>query len=131
MRMIIEENFDNVVEPYVMPENSEVTLRIVDVKEGTDKNGNPYIMPRFEVEGEVGCKEFTKFLGLPNSEMDAKKKNNALYALKQFFQAFGVDPAGGVDVESLIGLTGYAILGVSDDPQYGEQNYVRRFVIGA
>lgn len=124
-------NFDEVVEPQAV-EAGEYQLRIIDCSEPKeDKNGNMYIMPRLEVVDVPTGKDFTYFLGLPSSEMDAKQLNKCLVKLKNFGIAFGVDMSRQVDVEELVGLTGWAILGVESNEQYGDQNYVKKFIAGA
>ena len=122
----LDMNFDDVVEPTVAPADAEYKLRILDVKEGTNKNSEPYLMPRFEICDVVGAKDFTKYLGLPAPSMDAKKLNNTKYALKTFMDAFGLEYAS--DPADWVGAEGWAILGVEENEQYGPQNYVKKFV---
>ena len=122
----IDVNLDDAIEPQVLPADTEHELRILEVKEGVDKNGNPYIMPRFEVPGTVGAKDFTKFFGIPGGNDDPKKRNSKLWALKVFCKTFGIDV--NTDTETWVGATGWAILGVEETEQYGPQNYIKRFV---
>lgn len=119
-------DLDSAVEPKAVPGDMEYELRILEVKEGTDKNGNPYIMPRFEIPSVPEAKDFTKFFGLPGSNDDAKKTNQKLWSLKAFCQAFSIDHK--TDVTEWVGHSGWAILGVEATEQYGEQNYIKRFV---
>lgn len=119
---------EGAIEPTVIAAGNEAELRIIDVKVDNDKNGNPYMLVRFEVVGEAAAKEFTKFFGIPGDHMDAKRKNNALFGLQTFEQAFGFKLPCNTD--DMLGLTGWAILGVDDDEQYGEQNYVKKFIKG-
>ena len=101
---------DSAIEPRSVPADVEYELRIIEVKHGVDKNGNPYIMPRFEVINEVGAKDFTKFFGIPGQNDDPKKTNQKLWSLKAFCQAFSIDPK--TDVTEWVGHSGWAILGV-------------------
>ena len=117
---------DSAIEPRSVPADVEYELRILEVKHGVDKNGNPYIMPRFEVINEVGAKDFTKFFGLPTDSDDAKKKNSKAWAIKAFCKAFKINANS--DTDTWIGATGWAILGVEENEQYGPQNYIKRFV---
>ena len=125
---ILKVNLSDVKEPTIIEANTEVTLRIISVKEGVDKNGNNYIQPVFEVPEVPEAKSFSYFLSIPNDQMDAKKKQNSGWRLLQFLTAFGVNSDGEIDLEDLIGLTADAILGVESSEQYGDQNYVKRFV---
>ena len=122
-------NFDDVVEPRTVDPDTEYKLRIIDVREGIDKNQNPYLMPRFEILDEVGAKDFTYFMGLPNASMDAKRLNNAKYKIKTFMDAFGLaynsDPTS-----DWVGSEGWAILGMEENDQYGPQNFIKKFVKG-
>lgn len=122
----LDMNFDDVVEPTVAAADAEYKLRILDVKEGTNKNGEPYLMPRFEVCDVVGAKDFTKYFGLPSSSMDAKKLNSVKYGLKIFMDAFSLEYAS--DPSDWVGAEGWAILGVEENEQYGPQNYIKKFV---
>lgn len=128
---ILKVNLGDVKEPVVIEANTEVTIRIISVKEGVDKNGNNYIQPLFEVPSVPEAKSFSKYYAIPNDEMDAKKKQQSGWALLQFFTAFNLDPNGEHDTEDLIGLEADAILGVESSEQYGEQNFIKRFVTGA
>lgn len=125
------ENLDDAVEPTVVDGDNEYKLRIVDCKMDTNKNGMPYILPRFEISDEPLSKEFTRYLALPHKDMTDKKLNSTKLMLKRFFEAFGIDPNSPIDVEDLVGLEGWAILGVENSEQYGDQNYIKRFVTGA
>lgn len=112
-------------------EAGEHKLRLLAVAEGTDKNGHDYIQPRFDVPSEAASKDFTDFIHLPGDWMDEKKLNNSRWKLSQFMYAFGIDPTQEVTFSELGGEEGWAILGVSDNEEYGEQNYVRKYVVPA
>ena len=117
------------VEPKVVEADEEYEIRIVGATVNNDKNGKPYFLPRFEIVGEPSAKEFTKFMRLPHDEMNDKQRNNCLWQLKCFYEAFGItSPIG--DENDIIGETAYAILGVNSDEEYGDQNYVKKFVVG-
>lgn len=122
----LDMDFNDVVEPTVAEADTEQKLRILDVKEGTDKNGHAYLMPRFEICDLVGAKDFSYFLGLPHGEMDAKRLNNCKYKLKTFMDAFGLEYAS--DPADWVGEEAWAILGVEENEQYGPQNFVKKFV---
>lgn len=124
------------VEPMCV-EPGEYQIRIFDLlkdKEGnllrTDKNDGKFFMPIFELPAEIAAKTFSKFVGLPNSTMDEKKLNNSKFQLESFKKAFGITEAG-FDLNDLIGRECYAILGKEDNGEYGEQNFVKKFIAGA
>ena len=122
----LDMDFNDVVAPTVAEPETEHKLRILSVKEGTDKNGNAYLMPKLEIPSVVGAKDFNYFIGLPHGGMDAKQLNSAKYKLKTFMDAFGIEYSS--EVSDWPGHEGWAILGVDQDEQYGEQNFVKRFV---
>jgi len=116
----------------------EYRVRIKDWK--TDDDGKivkrtdkdfPYIMPVLEIincpEAEYS-KDLTHFLWMPHDEMDAKQRNNCKFALHEFWTAFGIDYRQKIDPESVIGAEADALLIVSPDTGYGEQNKIKRFV---
>jgi len=129
MSSLLDIDVDDAQEPKVVPADEEYELRIIDAKTDTNKDGNPYLLPRFEVVGEPLAKDFTKYLGLPHEEMDAKQLNRAKWALKNYLECFGLPTAGQLVVGDMVGSTGWGILGVEDNEQYGEQNYVKKFIV--
>lgn len=120
-------NFDDVVEPKAVAEG-EYELRVVEVKQDNNKNGEPYILPRFEIVGEVGTKSVTRYMALPIASMDEERRNKAKLGLKRFFEAIQIDASSGVDLDTLVGESCWAMLGLEEDEEYGEQNFIRRFV---
>lgn len=127
------ESLEGSQEPRVVEANSEVKLRILDVRTGNDKNGNPYIMPRFEVPSDPLAKDFTKYLPVPNADLkreDLKKFERSRWDMTEFMAAFEIDVTRPGDPEDWSGKEGWAILGVSKSDEYGEQNFVKKFVKG-
>lgn len=124
----LDSNYEESVEPKAVPAG-EYEIRIVDIKEDLNQKGNPYVLPRFDIPAETNSKEFTKYLAGVHDGMSPKERNSALYRLKEFMTAFGFGDRKPGGIEELIGCTAWAILGVEDDGgEYGEQNYVKRFV---
>ena len=122
---------NNTPDPTAVDEG-EHKIRIIEcegIKE--DKNGNNYFMPRFEIPEEPTSKDFTYFIAMPNSSMDAKEMNRTLAKLKNFGLAFGLDFSHEISFDDLAGLEGWALLGRKDDPEYGPQNYIKKFITGA
>ena len=121
-------NIKDTADPIVINADSEIEVRILEVKMDTDKNGNPYILPRFEVVGEPLAKDFTKFLSIPTQKLDPKKFENAKRSLKNFGLCFDIDFDIKQDVNDMVGKTGWVIVGVETTDEYGEQNYIKKFV---
>ena len=136
---LTDERLEDAVEPKAV-DDGEYTLKLVDWMttdsgEVTRKNSsdNPYIMPIFEIiecEEAVFAKNISHYLPLLHEDMDKKEKNNTLWKLKEFFEALGIDYTQRIDYEDLIGKTTDALLTVLDDPDFGEQNRIKRFVTG-
>ena len=136
MGFLEDVNFSDVVEPTTVSAGEEYRIRIIDIKTDdngelpVNKNGNRYLMPLFEIPEEVGAMNFSHYLGMPSADMDAKSSNEAKYRVQQFLKCFGFDPDSPPDdPEELVGAEGYAILGLKNDPQYGDQNTIRRFIV--
>lgn len=128
MPMINVDVNDSVEPKVVEPEKYEV--RIVSVKMDKDKNGDPYILPRFEVVDDPYAKEFSHFFRLPTSDMTEKQRNTSKFNLKKFFQCFGITTDQEIDCDTLPGYTGWVELGVKDSgDEFGEQNFVKQFIV--
>lgn len=116
----------------------EYKLRIIECDgRRQNKDDNDYVLPRFEVVGEPLAKDFTYYLplltcdnGSSEADFDAKRKARTAAGIKNFCLCFGIDTSS-FDTDDLQGLEGWAILGVSDDEQYGEQNFIKKMVVGA
>jgi len=118
-------------EPTTVEAGTECKLRIIDVRQDVNKHGNAYIMPRYDVVDQPLAKDFTDYMELPHSDMDAKQKARAEWKISTFLGAFGLPTTlSNADPDEWKGLTGWAILGVSTDETYGEQNTVRKYVAG-
>jgi hypothetical protein len=120
-------NLGDAQEPKAAKEG-EYIVRIVDINEGIDKNGHNYLQPILDIPGEPTAKSFSHFLGLPYEGMDEKSRNNSKWRLKLFFEAFGIDHSKTIDTAAIKGRQAWAILGVDSNDQYGEQNFVKKFV---
>lgn len=126
------------VEPTAVAGDKEYKIRIVGFIEKEIDNemqkiwltrtGKPCMMPVFEISSEPTAKEFNYYIGLPHDEMSEKEKNNSLWALEKFKKCFNV-PDGKVDLDDIIGNEGWAILGLKEDEQYGEQNFIKKFIV--
>lgn len=125
---LLSMNLGDAVEPKAVPADEEYKIRILTVRSDTDKNDEPYLLPMFEIPDQPTSKGFTKFLRIPHQGLDAKKLNSAKWGMTMFLEAFGMDPGRDFDPEELVGKEGWAILGMEETEQYGEQNYVKKFI---
>jgi hypothetical protein len=129
-------DLNNAVENTAVPGGEEYKLRIVDIKTDLsnsdnlprNKNGDAYLLPRFEIIGEPTAKEFNRYMVLPGAEADEKQKNNASFKIKLFLETFNLDPNSLEDPSDIIGAEGWAILGFEETDDWGEQNFVKKFI---
>jgi len=119
-------------------EDGEYELRLTSAELRTVNNaastynGAQFILLKFDVPSEPNSKGITHTLFLPREVDDDKDRNARLRQLKAFCDAFDIDYTRGIDIEELknSAATGWALLKMEDDPEYGEQNRIRRFVVG-
>lgn len=126
-----EMNLDAGQEPKAVEAGQEVKVTIIGCKKDVDKNDHKYIQPRFEMVDFPLSKDFTAFFHIPDvSWMTAKQLNGARFGMKNFLTCFGIDPASRISFEDdLPGHTGWVIVGKSESDEYGEQNFVKKFVV--
>lgn len=126
---LLDYNLQEIPDLEVMPEG-EHQVRCVRAEEGTsNKSGDPYILLRLEIVGEPNVKQITNPIMLPGENSDERETNSRLRRLKQAVEAFSLDPTN-VDTEDFEGKTAWAFLTEESDPEYGDQNNVRRFISG-
>jgi len=110
----------------------EYKLMIVDASVArSQKTGGMYLLARLEIVGQPYTKDITHVLMFPTAEDDAKKANNRKLAIRLFYQAFGIDYSRPVQLNVLKGREAWAILREEDDAEYGMQNRVKKWVVGA
>lgn len=124
----LEMALNDVPELDAMPEG-EYQLRILGAEVKTSqKTGGNYLGIRLEVVDET-AKDINHVIMLPTSNQTEKETIVAKNRLKYFYDAFGIDYSGGsVNLESVVGLTGFALLTVEESDQYGRQNRVKQFI---
>ena len=121
-------------EPQAVDGDKEYKLRILEVTEGEDKREWDYIMPRFEIIDDPFSKDFTQFINVPDKKkMDVKTLNRVKHGptgFVSFLKAFGFDTSAKINFpDQSPGKEGWAILGKKKTEEYGEQNYIKRFVL--
>lgn len=92
-------------------------------------SGKPMVEVVLGVSEEPNARSVYTYLSLPAEKDDTKAINGKLRRLRSFYDCFAVDYEGGsVELDNLIGETGFCILSEEDDPEYGASNSVRRFL---
>jgi len=125
---LLDIKVDDAQEPKVVEADEEYKLKVTRVTVDTDKNDEPYMMVFFEVTDDSLAKDFSHFFRLPHEDMSEKELNRAKWNLKQFGEAFGISSFQELDEDDIVGCTGWAILGVRDSDEFGEQNFIRKFI---
>lgn len=122
---------DETPELELLPNKTEAEVRIINVIQGTDKNGNDYLSPFFEVLDQPNVGEFSDFLGLPSGQLPDADNNKRKRRLQQFGEAFDIDWSGDVDLDDLRGKTGFVIVNVRPARDgYEASNGVSKYVAG-
>lgn len=94
----------------------------------TGDTGNRYFIVNFDIPDEEYSKGLSQIFSLPGESTDAKRLNSIKWSLELFKKCFGVID---LDLNSLIGKEGWALLVKTSDPVYGEQNKIKKFITGA
>lgn len=128
----VTEYANNPIELDVLAEGTEAELKIIALRGGTDKNGNAYISPMFEVLGfGPNVRDFSRFIGLPGDGRTLKENASAMQMLGKFAKAFNIDLSQPFGEDELVGKRGWAILGIEKDQDGEPINKVNKFVTGA
>ena len=110
-------------------DNTEATLRIIDVTRNTERC---YVQVDLEVIGKEMTRDIRHWLSLPKPDDFPKKIERKLYCFRQFCKAFGIpiDPDEEIDiaVEEMVGAIGTVIVSREHSPRYGWQNRIKRLV---
>ena len=117
--------------PHILDKGSEVQIRITTVREGvSDKNNCRWFMPNFDVPSDPMAKEFNTFFWNPldNAKLDEKQRQKNNYNFQQFVQCFGIDLKK-FNFDDLAGKKGWAILGVQKDEEFGDKNFISKYVV--
>ncbi len=138
MPSFLDVDTSKAVEPKPVPGDKEYKIRLVGFIEKEvegelspiwhNQNGAPCFMPQFEVPSVPTSKDFSHYMPIPHEEMTEKERSRAEWRLEEFKRAFKV-PKGKIDRKKLIGNEAWAILGLKNDAEYGEQNFIKKFVI--
>lgn len=106
----------------------EYQLQLISAKHQMSNAGNPMVTCLFGVVDEPNAMNVFYHITLPTDGDDEKTVARKLRRLRTFYQAFGIDYSKPVDLDELGGETGFAILKLEEDEEYGSRNIVSRFV---
>jgi len=130
----LEKEIEDAPEPSILPRGSEVKARIIAMREGiSDKNDAQWYMPVLDVPDQPLAMEFNDFFWdlADRAKLDEKSAARSLRKFKMFATAFDIDYSKPFSwADDLIGKTGWVILGVKKDDEYGDKNTVSKYVAG-
>ena len=124
-------NLGDIPEPQVLDDGEEVKVRITSVFDAETKSGAiPYWRINLEVPDKPLVKDFSFNLYKPHEGQTPKQDFNTKYAIQNMMKAFKLDMTRPFDPESnWIGEEAWAIVGMKEDPNYGKQNSIRKWIL--
>lgn len=129
---IININVEGAVQTHVLPAGEHRVTIVSAVKGPSKSSGREQVSLIFEPTDDPYAEIIRDYM--PTEPFpDIKQDNRRLLRWGSFASAFNASLEFTVDddtgaVEAWVGLTGYIILSVKEDPQYGEQNRVEAYV---
>lgn len=122
-------DFSETYDEVALPAGSEVEVEVRYADVGTSqKSGGKYIRLGLTIPSEPTSKDFNEFIHLPGSDDDPKTANRKNQRLRAFMRCMDLDESRTFSPTDLIGLSGWVILGMKEDQEYGEQNFVKKFI---
>jgi len=129
----LEKEISNAEAPKTLPRGTEVKARIIKVNSGiSDKNGAKWFMPYFDVPSEPLALEFNAFFWdlADRDKLDPKQAARLLSQFQIFAKCFDIDYSRPFSWEDdLIGKSGWVILGVIKDDEYGDKNSISKYIV--
>ncbi len=126
---LLDQKTSHVADLTVLSDNTEAQFQIIECSLETGKeSGREYIALTVELPNnpDVGI-IYATVMGIMESD-DARKADTMIRRLRIFKQAVGLEPDDQVNLETLPGVTGFAIFGV-EDTDTGKRNFVKRFSV--
>ncbi len=116
----------------IHPDGSEVTLRIIRMDGSYEgQTGKKSIHVTFDdVNNPDTIDDIDIYIGKPGENDTVKGAKRKKKRILEFYEAFGIETSGQINVQGCIGLIGDAILGV-DEFEGRRKNTIRSFVTGS
>jgi hypothetical protein len=124
-----ELGMDEVHDTYVMPDLSEVKLKILQVSRQERDDGQIYYVCTHEIVGEDYAEEVADFIYMPHpTAQTSKQRNKTRLRLRDYATCFGLDIERPFNPgDDWPGNEGWVILGVREDNKYGKRNQIKEF----
>lgn len=126
---LLDQKTSHVIDLELLPDNTEAQFQIVEAETRvSDKTGREFISGAVELPNNpaVGLVYFT-VMGIKEDD-EPRKADNMLRRLRIFKQVVGLEPDDQINLDSLVGVTGFAIFGV-EDTDSGKRNVLKRFSV--
>ena len=126
---LLDQKTSQVADLEVLDNNTEAQFSIVEADTAvSDKTGREFLKFTLELPNHpnVGY-VYATVMGIKEDD-DPKKADNMLRRLRMFKQAVGLEPDDPIDLEALIGKTGFGIFG-SEDTDTGKRTVLKRFSV--
>lgn len=127
---LLDQKTSHVADLQVIEAGTEVQFQIVEasLEKGKD-SGREFFNLSLELPGNPNASDiYTRVMGIMESD-DPKKADNMIRRLRIFKQAVGIGPDDPIEsADSLVGLTGFCILG-EEETDTGIRNTVRRYTV--
>lgn len=132
---MLDLNFDDVYEMETFGEGQEISVRIASAVI-TPKKTNPnetQLVVKLEDPSDEKKEDIMLYLPIPTEDermREPKKANKKMLRIQDFYDCFDIDKSRPVDFRTVVGNTGFVVIGVQPpDGQYSERNFVRSFVL--
>ena len=124
---ILDINVEDVAELQVIPDGEEILLQIDDAEVRKSKKGQDMLVVRFSAPEHEDTRSIMEYFILPHEyEDDLERKKGSQRKIKRFCEAFSL-PLDKLDIEGLVGETGYAVVKV-EEYEGDESNKIRKFM---
>ena len=125
---MIDLGLEDATEPEAL-EEGEYRVRVTNSELTESQAGNRMLVLTLEPVNYPDAQLIREYMVFPSEDDNARVTNSKKLSIKRACDALGVGYE--FEPEEFIGKEAIALLSYEDDPEYGEQNRVRRFQTGA
>lgn len=135
----MEKEVKDAPQPKILPKGTEAKFRIIAVRTGTSEKpksfGAKWFQPVFDCPDDPMVIEFNDFFWdlspQTRDKIDPKQWERNKYHFQTFIQSFHIDISKPFDMEvDWVGKTGWIVVGIKTDEQYGDKNSVSEYTSG-
>jgi len=128
---------DAIPDQTLLEDNTEhevqiVKAEILEAGENSKSAGQKYLRITMKAVDEPNSRPFRHVFMLPIPGQDKDTYNMRGRMLRDMLQCFEFDYASGWNIfeetSQLVGYTGNVVIRLKDDPEYGEQNEVKKYL---